>query len=679
MDEVRRQDLIRVAEKMAETASDETQPFIARILSDLKSLKPGIAFVGQIKAGKSRLINGFTGHANFLPSDVNPWTTVVTDLHFGHPSGRVSGGIFHFFDNAQWRALLTEGDEIRDMLPDVEDDYKRQIIEEQIEAMKVRAQKRLGPHYEELLGTTHDFDDLTQDDLARYVSAGADPEDEDAQTDAGAAPYYSDLTRKAEVFFEQGLFPFPVTVTDTPGINDPLLIREEISHQYLRSSDFFVVVLSAHQAMSQADLKLLRLMQALELGQMVVFVNRVDELNRGVADAKNVHAEVRAGLDRTLDSAKLTVIMGSAQWAHYALTGDSTGIDHDKILAWLKAHPKKLKRFLEGVDRLKKSQTEATSESTMRLAAMIASGLPDLRSHVVREVSEGPRVERLLIAGKQLRNFATSELERRRVHLKIVDDDTIDAHSPKRTDSGALAHLTRLVLETQDKLTAEADLCAEKLRDQLGETVQGLVADVVQGPNGKSPLLSVDGATELEFGPLRQAMREHLLDATHEQRQNMLNALYALDLKSNATLRNLSSGHWDSELKVDASALRWYRPDTSALTRGITIELRVSWLARILKKKSVVARAEDLVARAFLDIADDLVVQFQSDLKQRLESVMDHHLALLGVRFEEMDFASEISRPDAHDALENAKRVANELEELFQEDSEPEQRLEAAT
>ena len=53
---------------------------------------------------------------------------------------------------------------------------------------------------------------------------------------------YSDITRKAEVYFDIGHFPFPLTVTDTPGVNDPLLIREEISRQYLKESDFFVVV-----------------------------------------------------------------------------------------------------------------------------------------------------------------------------------------------------------------------------------------------------------------------------------------------------------------------------------------------------------------------------------------------------------------------------------------------------
>lgn len=678
MDEGRRQELVRIAEQMSQTASDEAKPFISRILADLKSLKPGVAFVGQIKAGKSRLINGFTGQANFLPSDVNPWTTVVTDMHFGHPSGRTNGGIFHFFDNAQWQALLSEGDEIRDLLPDAEDNYKRQIIEEQIEAMKTRAKARLGDRYEDLLGTSHDLEDLTRDDLARYVSAGTDPEDEASQTDGGAAPYYSDLTRKAEVFFDQGHFAFPMTVTDTPGINDPLLIREEISHQYLRNSDFFVVVLSAHQALSQADLKLFRLMQALELGQMVVFVNRVDELNRGVEDAASVHADVHAGLERALDSSRMTVLMGSAQWAHYALTGDATGIDHDQILAWLKAHPQKMQRFLEGVERLKQTKQEGAAESALRLAAMIASGLPDLRSHVMREMSMGPRSERIHIAAQHLRNFANSELERRRVHLKIVDDETAEAHFA-RTEDKTRAQLSQLVLDTKDRLTTGTETDMAALRQELDTVVRSTVSTVVQGEDGVSPLLSAGGATELDFSALRQTMRERLLDAAHAQRQKMLNELFALDMQSNAALAESGAATADAPLNVDASALRWYRPDTSILTRGITVELRVSWLARLLKQQSVVNRGEQMITHEFQSIANDLVNQFHLDLTSRLNTVMEHHLAVLATRFEELDATQTASRPDAHAALENAKRLANELEELFEEGIEPVQQLEAVT
>ncbi|SMR82330.1 Dynamin family protein [Aliiroseovarius halocynthiae] len=678
MDEARRQELIRIAEQMAQTASDDAQPFIARILTDLKALKPSIAFVGQIKAGKSRLINGFTGQANFLPSDVNPWTTVVTDMHFGHPSGRAKGGVFHFFDNDQWQALLSEGDEIRGLLPDSEDDYKRQIIEEQIEAMKTRAKARLGERYEDLLGTSHDLEDMTQSDLARYVSAGADPEDEGEERDEHTAPYFSDLTRKAEVFFEQGLFPFPLTVTDTPGINDPLLIREEISHQYLRNSDFFVVVMSAHQALSQADLKLFRLMQALELGQMVVFVNRVDELNRGVEDAVSVHADVRAGLERALGSSQMPVIMGSAQWAHYALTGESNGIDHDQILAWLKAHPQKMQRFLEEIERLKKTRPEGAAESALRLAAMIASGLPDLRSHVIREISDGPRAERIHIAAQHLRSFAASELERRRVHLKLVDDDDGDNDFVQMEDS-IRSQLSQMIIDAKDQLNTHAEQSTEALRQTLNITVRDMVSDVVQGRDGVSPLLDPGGATELDFSNLRLSMRNQLLEVAKSQCQSMLNELYTVDMKSNAALVERGSEDEDTPLSVDTSALRWYRPDTSALTRGITVELRISWLARLLKQQSVVARAEQMITREFQSIASDLVDRFHSDLAERLTTVIDHHLAVLATRFEELTDDETASRPDAHAALENAKRLSNELEELFDVGEELEQRLEAAT
>lgn len=678
MDEVRRQALIQIAEEMVETASDEAQPFISRILTDLKALNPGVAFVGQIKAGKSRLINGFTGQANFLPSDVNPWTTVITDMHFGHPSGRITGGAFHFFDNAQWRALLSEGDEIRTLLPDAEDGYKRKIIEEQIEAMKSRAKARLGDRYEDLLGTSHDLEDLTQDDLARYVSAGPDPDDQ-ADHDTASGPYYSDLTRKADLYFEQGLFPFPLTVTDTPGINDPLLIREEISHQYLRNSDFFVVVLSAHQALSQADLKLMRLMQALELGQMVVFVNRVDELNQGAEDAAKVHADVRAGLERALGSARMTVIMGSAQWAHYALTGNATGINHDQILAWLKAHPQKMQRFLDGIEYLKQTQPEDASQSALRLAAMIASGLPDLRKHVVNEVSDGPRMERIQIAAQHLRNFAASELERRRVHLKVVDTDAAETLIAQDNDD-TRAHLSQMLDQVKAQLETEAAEAVSILRQKLESSVLSQVPAVVQGRDGGSPLLDSSGATELDFAALRQTLREQLLDAAHDQRQNMLNQLYMLDMQSNAALAENGVGDESAPLKVDGSALRWYRPDTSALTRGITVELRISWLSRLLKKKSVVARAEQMITREFQAIASDLADQFQTDLVGRLAIVIDHHQAVLATRFDALDTAQPASRPDASLALEHAKRLANQLEALFQEGDEPEeQRLEAMT
>ncbi|CUJ99434.1 [FeFe] hydrogenase H-cluster maturation GTPase HydF [Ruegeria denitrificans] len=666
MSETNRRELIRIADDMNGTSNEETRQFISRIVSDLTNLKPSIAFVGQIKAGKSRLINGFTGQAEYLPSDVNPWTTVITDMHFGHPSGRTSGAEFHFFDNRQWQALIAEGEELRNMFPDDEDSYKREMIEEQVEAMKTRAKLRLGESYKHLLGQHHDLDELNTDDLARYVCAGDDPTEEGEYDPGSDRGLYSDITRKAEVYFDIGHFPYPLTVTDTPGVNDPLLIREEISRQYLKESDFFVVVLSAHQALSRADLKLFRLMQALELGQIVVFINRVDELGGGAEDAGKVHADVMDGLEKALGNSDIDVLMGSAQWAHYALTGDETGIDHDEVLAWLRAHPEQMKQYLDGVEEIKRGSGPISREGVLRFAAMIASGLPDLRRHVTSALTEGPRNEQLRMAWQHLNSFAQGELERSKAHLRAIEEESIPALESGDENSKTLADLRMLVTQKTSEIVNDMDDVLANLRGVMDDTVAEAVSAVVRGPNGDSPLLAKGGDTELNFSPLRDRMRELVQGATQVVRQRMLSELYSIDMQSNAALRALPGWQDPSDNRMNTSAVRWFRPDTTALTRGITVELRVSWLSRLISRKSVVARAERMIVQEFEIIGDDLVDTARSDLMERLNTVLDHYLALLAGHLENRMGSGETNeRAEAQTALDQAQRIAAELSAIF--------------
>ncbi|WP_170333737.1 dynamin family protein [Ruegeria arenilitoris] len=666
MSESDRRELIRIANDMNEVSNDETRQFISRIVDDLSNLKPSIAFVGQIKAGKSRLINGFTGQAEFLPSDVNPWTTVITDMHFGHPSGRKAGAEFHFFDNRQWQALIAEGEELRNMFPDDEDSYKREMIEEQVEAMKTRARLRLGDSYEQLLGQQHDLEELTSDDLARYVCAGDDPSDEEEHDPGSDRGLYSDITRKAEVYFDIGHFPYPLTVTDTPGVNDPLLIREEISRQYLKESDFFVVVLSAHQALSRADLKLFRLMQALELGQIVVFINRVDELGGGAEDAGKVRADVLDGLEKALGNSNIDVLMGSAQWAHYALTGDETGINHDAVLAWLRAHPEQMKQYLDGVEEIKQGPGPISREAVLRFAAMIASGLPDLRRHVTTALTDGPRSEQLRMAWQHLNSFAQGELERSTARLRVLEsEDDSTAQNADENDK-TLASLRELVADKTNEITKDMDDVLANLRGVMDDTVSEAVSNVVRGPDGQSPLLAKGGATELNFTPLRERMRELVQGATQVVRQRMLSELYAIDMQSNAALRALPGWQEPADNRMNTSAVRWFRPDTTALTRGITVELRVNWLSRLISRNSVVSRAEKMIVQEFEMIGDDLVDTARGDLMERLNTVLDHFLALLAGHLENRTGSGETcARTEAQADFDRARRIADELGSAF--------------
>ena len=63
-----------------------------------------IAVIGQIKAGKSTFINALARRPGLLPTDINPWTAVVTALHFRNaPTPPEHAGVFHLFSVDEWK------------------------------------------------------------------------------------------------------------------------------------------------------------------------------------------------------------------------------------------------------------------------------------------------------------------------------------------------------------------------------------------------------------------------------------------------------------------------------------------------------------------------------------------------------------------------------------------------
>ena len=128
-------------------------------------------------------------------------------------------------------------------------------------------------------------------------------------------------------FFDQGPFAFPVTLTDTPGTNDPFLIRDEITRRSLESADLYIVVLTARQPLSDADVNLMRLMHGLNSDRIVVFVNRVDDFADVGYDLAEVIMYVEKKLQANFPGARIPIVAGSAAWANGALKGDDETLD----------------------------------------------------------------------------------------------------------------------------------------------------------------------------------------------------------------------------------------------------------------------------------------------------------------------------------------------------------------
>ena len=216
------------------------------------------------------LINVLVEQPDFLPADINPCTAVITRLSFGVPDKPRSGAAFTFFTREEWHRLSLGG-RTRELTGRLFPDFDWDVLRSQVTEMEDRARAKLGASFEDLLGKEHSYREIEFGLLLRYVGT----EQPDAESDEGR---YSDITKSADIFLGLGAFSFPTVVIDTPGVNDPFLVRDEITRQNLEAADICVVVITARQRLSASDLNLLRMLRGLKKDRLIILVNKIDEI-----------------------------------------------------------------------------------------------------------------------------------------------------------------------------------------------------------------------------------------------------------------------------------------------------------------------------------------------------------------------------------------------------------------
>ena len=102
--------------QIAEMGDEKTVKAMRRLNGQLDDLEPSITMIGQVKAGKTTLVNALAGWPDLLPADVNPWTSVVTSLHFDPKQARdETKASFQFFEADEWDWLINRGGRIGEL------------------------------------------------------------------------------------------------------------------------------------------------------------------------------------------------------------------------------------------------------------------------------------------------------------------------------------------------------------------------------------------------------------------------------------------------------------------------------------------------------------------------------------------------------------------------------------
>lgn len=317
--------LARALERLERLVAPESAARINALQEELKLFSVRVSLVGQVKAGKTALANGLIGSAGLLPSDVNPWTSVVTSIHINTPKPKGKDAVFTFFNEEEWANMVDIGGHLGEMAIRTDNDEEVVELREQIKEMQARTQARLGRNFNLLLDGYHSFLGYTPDLVKKYVCLGDDEAEQEGR--------YADVTKSADLYIENANFGLPTIVCDTPGVNDPFLLREAVTLDNISDTDVCVVVLSAHQAFSSVDIQLLRILLALKHEQIVLYVNRIDELQDPDRQIKEIDAYIRDLLEEQSLPKDLPIVFGSAAWAEGSVSDEMTETFEGSMMA----------------------------------------------------------------------------------------------------------------------------------------------------------------------------------------------------------------------------------------------------------------------------------------------------------------------------------------------------------
>ena len=236
------QKLETAVDAIADAGGETARAATRKLKQQVRRFEPSVTMIGQVKAGKTTLVNALAGWPGLLPADINPWTSVVTSLHLD-PATRSGAGKanFRFFNEEEWDRLLNRGGRVGELAARAGADRELEKVRRQLEEMREKSRQRLGRKFELLMGQAHEYGYVDEELVQRYVCLGDDLDGNNSADQKQGR--FADITKSADLYLGHPELPYRLCIRDTPGVNDTFMIREQITVNAIRESRLCVVVL----------------------------------------------------------------------------------------------------------------------------------------------------------------------------------------------------------------------------------------------------------------------------------------------------------------------------------------------------------------------------------------------------------------------------------------------------
>ncbi len=541
-------------DQLTEVADARSSARLAALKTKMENFTASVTMVGQVKAGKSSIVNILAGRPNLLPSDVNPWTSVVTTLNINTRTEGDTRSKFTFFEQEEWDNLMVGGGRLGELANRAGADDEMDDIRRQIGEMKAKSEERLGKHFDLILGQSHQYDYFDDELIQRYVCLG-DEDDPDIDPKTGR---FADVTKSAELFMDIPQYPISLKLCDTPGVNDTFMVREQITLRSLRGSEVCVVVLAASQALTTMDMALMRIIAQFENRQIILFVNRIDELSDPVNQVPEIRDRIQDTLKQNNIDANTSVVFGSALWAEAALTGNPDILTEESREA--------LNTFYLAAGF---GDQAASLDKIWAL-----SGLPDLLLAMNERIAEGAGTRLLDRVRHRARNIA-SQIRATAVAKTLSNSDGIvrdlDGASPEEAIAKVSAEYEKKASELTTKLRDKVlDRLASAEANFVKRATDSLISHLEQ--NGEQ------GTWQYDPAGLRTLQKAAYFSFARSMRKDA-GALYSAAAADVEALYQKLLGNHLGEFNIEAPIVPRVPPPLG-IGRTIALDLQSTWWRR---------------------------------------------------------------------------------------------------
>jgi len=570
-------DSLELLEGESETLLEE-----ARNLQDISAFAPVVTIVGQVKAGKTALTNAIARCPGLLPSNVNPWTSAVTAVHLNRPDQK-NRSVFNFMSREDWDALRDGGGKLGELAhrAGIHDEAER--LAEQVDALRDQAVKRLGVNFELLLGGRHSFDGFSSELIERYVCLA--DEDEGEGDKAGR---YADITKVADIYISPQPKEMPLVIRDTPGVNDPFLVREHVTLRALRDTDICVLALSAGQALTMSDVGMLRILFALKPEQVIIFVNRIDELQAPETQMEEITGRIEETLSKLDIRLAPKIIFGSAAWANAAQTKDFDTLTPGS------------RRTLE---KMAAAKNEAPEE-----AAWLLSGVPELTVEVARAAPKST-------GGRVLNNAAQRIMSDLRQQAQLAEVELADVEKMLELDQ-LVEILDALIKESCASLEAEISRKSDVMKKRFLETIELFAKEEEQR---LAEFLEAGGKGHWSVNSLR--MRGVVSETYQQVMADHQENVEALFLATAKTLHDLIQKMIGSVKAPEVELPEIVDPGSPiAIAASLALDMNQSWWSRWVQREPQADRARKALGELIGGEAAVVLRQLESENLQPLAS-----------------------------------------------------------